>query len=135
MACAILCCKYVQSNLHQIVATILLAVALKLRSLAWHKVGFLYSIHFVGVQALKLHVKLWFFVARMQVVGKEYGTLLVFAYLVDGAVAALVWRNQAILVALKNHRLHVVVVLYCLLHKLIVVSRERLEGDIEAKLA
>ena len=71
----------------------------------------------------------------MQVVGKKYGTLLVLAYIVDGAVATLVWRNQTILIAIENHRLHIVVVLYCLLHKLIVVSRERLEVDVEAKLA
>ena len=135
MACAILGCEYIQSNLHKIVATILLAVALKLRSLAWHKVSFLDGVCFACIESLKLDVKLWFLVAWVQIVGKEYGTLLVLAYIVDGAVAALVWRNQTILVALKNHRLHVVVVLYSLLHKLVVVSRERLEVDVEAKLA
>ena len=71
----------------------------------------------------------------MQVVGKEYGTLLVLTYIVDGAVAALVWRNQTILVAFKNHRLHFVIVLYSLLHKFVVVLRERLEVDVETKLA
>ena len=70
----------------------------------------------------------------MQVVSKENGTLLVLTYIVNGTVVAFVWRNQAILVALKNHRLHAIVVLDCILHKLVVISSKRLEVDIKAQL-
>ena len=70
----------------------------------------------------------------MQVVSKENGTLLVLTYIVNGTVVAFVWRNQAILVAIENHRLHAIVVLDCILHKLVVITRKRLEVDIKAQL-
>ena len=70
----------------------------------------------------------------MQVVSKENGTLLVLTYIVNGTVVAFVWRNQAILVALENHRLHAIVVLNSILHKLVVITRKRLEVDIKAQL-
>ena len=70
----------------------------------------------------------------MQVVCKENGTLLVLTYIVNGTVVAFVRRNQAILVALKNHRLHAIVVLDSILHKLVVITRKRLEVDIKAQL-
>ena len=111
------------------------AVALQLRLLARHQIGLLYGVRLAGVQTLQLNVLLRLLIARMQVVGEEHRTLLVLADIIDGAMAALVGRHKAILVALQNHRRHAVVVLYCLLHKLIVVSRERLEVDVEAKLA
>ena len=60
--------------------------------------------------------------------------LLVLTYIVNGTVVAFVWRNQAILVALKNHRLHAIVVLDCILHKLVVISSKRLEVDIKAQI-
>ena len=135
MTCAVLRCEHAESYFHQIVAAILLTVTLKLRCLAGHEVGLLNGVDLGRVETLQLHVLLRLLEARMQVVGEEHGTLLVLADIIDGAVAALVGRNQAILVAIENHRLHVVIVFHSLLHKLIVVSRERLEVYVEAKLA
>ena len=135
MTCAVLRCEHAESYFHQIVAAKLLTVTLKLRCLAGHEVGLLNCVDLGRVETLQLHVLLRLLVARMQVVGEEPGTLLVLADIIDGAVAAIVRRNQAILVAIENHRLHVVIVFHSLLHKLIVVSRERLEVYVEAKLA
>ena len=135
MTCAVLRCEHAESYFHQIVSAKLLTVTLKLRCLAGHEVGLLNGVDLGRVETLQLHVLLRLLVARMQVVGEEHCTLLVLADLIDGSVVAFVWRNQAILVAIENHRLHVVIVFHSLLHKPIVVSRERLEVYVEAKLA
>ena len=70
MACTVLCREHAESHFHQVVAAILLAVALKLRCLARHEVGLLHGVHLGWVEALQLHVHLRLLVAWVQVVGK-----------------------------------------------------------------
>ena len=122
MADSIGLAEYIQTDLHQIVTAILLAIALQIRLLARHQIGLLYGINLIGIQSLHLHIHQRLLVAWMQVVSKENGTLLVLTNIVNGTVVAFVWRNQAILVALKNHRLHAIVVLDSILHKLVVIT-------------
>ena len=50
MACAILCREHAESHFHQVVAAILLAVALKLRDLARHEVGLLHGVNLGWVE-------------------------------------------------------------------------------------
>lgn len=97
MAGAVLRREYVKAHLHQIVAAILLAVALQLRLLARHQIGLLYGVCLAGVQTLQLHVVLRLLIARMHVVGKEHCTLLVLADIIDGAMASLVDELNALL--------------------------------------
>ena len=134
MARSIGLAEYIQTDLHQIVTTVLLAIALQIRFLARHQISLLYGINLIGIQSLHLHIHHRLLIAWMQVVSKENGTLLVLTYIVNGTVVAFLWRNQAILVTLKNLRLHAIVVLDCILHKLVVISSKRLEVDIKAQL-
>ena len=134
MARSICLAEYIQTDLHQIVTAVLLAIALQIRLLARHQIGLLYGINLIGIQSLHLHIHQRLLVAWMQVVSKENGTLLVLTYIVNGTMVAFVRRNQAILVALENHRLHAIVVLDSILHKLVVITRKRLEVDIKAQL-
>ena len=134
MARSIGLAEYIQADFHQIVTAVLLAIALQIRLLSRHQIGLLYGINLIGIQSLHLHIHHRLLVAWMQVVSKENGTLLVLTYIVNGTVVAFVWRNQAILVALENHRLHAIVVLNSILHKLVVITRKRLEVDIKAQL-
>ena len=134
MARSICLAEYIQTDFHQIVTTILLAIALQIRFLTRHQISLLYGINLIGIQSLHLHIHHRLLVAWMQVVCKENGTLLVLTNIVNGTVVAFVWRNQTILVALENHRLHVIVVLDSILHKLVVITRKRLEVDIKAQL-
>ena len=134
MARSIGLAEYIQADFHQIVTAVLLAIALQIRLLARHQIGLLYGINLIGIQALHLHIDQRLLVAWKQVVSKENGTLLVLTYIVNGTMVAFVRRNQAILVALENHRLHAIVVLYSILHKLVVITRKRLEVDIKAQL-
>ena len=134
MAGSIGLAEYIQTDFHQIVTAVLLAIALQIRLLSRHQIGLLYGINLIGIQSLHLHIHHRLLVAWMQVVSKENGTLLVLTYIVNGTVVAFVWRNQAILVAIKNHRLHAIVVLDSILHKLVVITRKRLEVDIKAQI-
>ena len=134
MAGSIGLAEYIQADFHQIVTAVLLAIALQIRFLSRHQIGLLYGINLIGIQSLHLHIHHRLLVAWMQVVSKENGTLLVLTYIVNGTVVAFVWRNLAILVALKNHRLHAIVVLDSILHKLVFITRKRLEVDIKAQL-
>ena len=126
--------EYIQADLHQIVTAVLLAIALQIRLLSRHQIGLLYGINLIGIQSLHLHIHHRLLVAWMQVVSKENGTLLVLTYIVNGTVVAFVWRNQAILVALENNRLHAIIVLDSILQKLVFITRKRLEVDIKAQL-
>ena len=134
MAGSICLAEYIQADFHQIVTAVLLAIALQIRLLSRHQIGLLYGINLIGIHSLHLHIHHRLLVAWMQVVSKENGTLLVLTYIVNGTVVAFVWRNQAILVALENHRLHAIVVLNSILHKLVFITRKRLEVDIKAQL-
>ena len=134
MAGSIGLAENIQTDFHQIVTAVLLAIALQIRLLSRHQIGLLYGINLIGIQSLHLHIHHRLLVAWMQVVSKENGTLLVLTYIVNGTVVAFVWRNQAILVALENHRLHAIIVLNSILHKLLVITRKRLEVDIKAQL-
>ena len=82
--------EYAQSHLHQVVATILLAVTRQLRLLARHEVGLADGIDPVGGQSLQPHVRQRFHIAWVQIEGEENGPLLVLAHIVDGAMVALV---------------------------------------------
>ena len=121
MARSISLAEYIQADFHQIVTAILFTIALQIRFLSRHQIGLLDSIYFIGIQTLHLHVHHRLLVAWVQVVCKENGTLFVLAYIVDGTVVALVWRNQALLVAFENHRFHAVIVLDGVLNELIVI--------------
>ena len=134
MARSICLAEYIQTDFHQIVTTVLLAITLQIRFLARHQINLLYGINLIGIQSLHLHIHHRLLVAWMQVVCKENGTLLVLTYIVNGTMVAFVRRNQALLVALENHRLHAIVVLDSILHKLVVITRKRLEVDIKAQL-
>ena len=60
----------------------------------------------------------------MQVIHEEHSTLLVLTHIVERTMVRFIGRNQAILVSLQDYRLHVIVVLDCTLHKLILVLRK-----------
>ena len=121
MARSICLAEYIQTDFHEIVTAILLAIALQIRFLARHQISLLYGINLIGIQSLHLHIHHRLLVAWMQVVSKENGTLLVLTYIVNGTVVAFVWRNQAILVTFENHRFHAVIVLDGVLNELIVI--------------
>ena len=116
--------EYIQADFHQIVTTVLFAIALQIRFLARHQVGLLDSIYFISIQTLHLHVHHRLLVAWVQVVGEEDGTLFVLAYIVDGTVVSFLWRNQAIKGAFEYHRFHAVIVLDGVLNELIVILCE-----------
>ena len=52
MADSIGLAEYIQTDLHQIVTAILLAIALQIRLFARHQINLLYGINLIGIQSL-----------------------------------------------------------------------------------
>ena len=86
--------EHIETYLHEVVARERLTIEVEGRLCAGHQVDFFHMVLTLRVKALKAYaVDERFLIARMEIVGKEHGVLLVFRHIVEGTVICLVRRN------------------------------------------
>lgn len=105
MACSLGECEDAKTHLHEIVASESLTVESQLRFSVRHEVDLLDSVCLVGVKSLQTDVAERLLIAWVKVVGEDDCLLLVLRYIIDSGVVALVRRDKAILLTIKDYAL------------------------------